>query len=90
MQSAKSLEDGLGLYRSSYQRVYKLPVHVLPSPSKPFMQRQTYDPSMLVHSALESHSLVSGLIHSSISERNIFLVLHITYYILLVNIMKVT
>lgn len=44
-----------------------LPVQVLPFPLKPLKQRHTQDPSVLVHKALGSHSLLSGLVHSSMS-----------------------
>ena len=44
-----------------------LPAQFLPSPVYPTRQLQVYDPSVLLHSALVSHSFVSGLAHSSIS-----------------------
>ena len=44
-----------------------LPVQLFPLPWYPLTQRQTYDPLVLVHTALESHSFVSGLAHSSTS-----------------------
>ena len=44
------------------------PVHRLPSPSYPLIQRQTYDPSVLVHKAFRSHSFASSAAHSSTSR----------------------
>ena len=48
-------------------QIIQLPAQVLPSPVYPTRQVQVYDPSVLVHSALVSHSFVSGLAHSSMS-----------------------
>ena len=47
-----------------------LPVQFLPSPLYPLLQRQTYDPSVLVHMAFRWHSFVSGLVHSSVSGKH--------------------
>ena len=56
-----------------------LPVHDVPFPSYPPRQRQTYEPSVLVHTALESQSFSPSFSHSSRStfhkERNRFLIL---------------
>ena len=46
----------------------KLPVQFVPSPSYPLRQRQTYDPSVLVHKAFGSHSFWSSSAHSSLSK----------------------
>ena len=48
-------------------QIFQLPEQLLPSPVYPTRQLQVYDPSVLLHSALVSHSFVSGLAHSSIS-----------------------
>ena len=47
-----------------------LPVQVFPSPLYPLKQRHTYDPSVLVHRALESQSFKSSVAHSSTSTQN--------------------
>ena len=47
-----------------------LPVQVFPSPLYPLKQRHTYDPSVLVHRALESQSCKSSVAHSSTSTQN--------------------
>lgn len=49
------------------QNIEFLPVQFLPSPLYPLLQRQTNDPSVLVHMAFWSQSLLSELKHSSIS-----------------------
>ena len=46
-----------------------IPAQLRPSPSNPFKHRHTYDPSVLVHKAFGSHSFLSSLAHSSISEK---------------------
>ena len=50
-----------------FAQIIQLPAQLLPSPVNPTRQLQVYDPSVLLHSALVSHSFVSGLVHSSIS-----------------------
>ena len=45
----------------------QLPAQLLPFPVYPTRQLQVYEPSVLLQSALVSHSFVSGLAHSSIS-----------------------
>ena len=45
-----------------------LPLQFLPSPSYPFLQRQIYDPSVLVHKALILQLFDNDDSHSSISE----------------------
>ena len=47
-----------------------IPVQVFPSPLYPLKQRHTYDPSVLVHRALESQSCKSSVAHSSTSTQN--------------------
>lgn len=47
--------------------IFYLPVQFLPSPWNPLRQRQTYDPLVLVHSALGSHWFASEFAHSSMS-----------------------
>lgn len=43
-------------------------VHENPFPSNPFLQRQTYEPSVLVHIAFSWHRFASNELHSSTSE----------------------
>lgn len=45
----------------------RLPVQFKPSPVKPLLHEQIKEPSVLLHPALESQTLVPGKLHSSIS-----------------------
>ena len=64
----KELRNNEDLKRTHKHNKEQIPVQLLPSPSYPLIQRQTYDPSVLVHKALGSQSLRSSLAHSSLSK----------------------
>ena len=52
---------------SSLKLEKRLPAQLRPSPVKPLLHEQIKEPSVLLHPALESQTLVPGKLHSSIS-----------------------
>ena len=61
------------MYRVDGHNSIQIPIHVFPSPSNPLKQRQTYEPSVLVHMEFGSHSFVAGALHSSISTIKLYI-----------------
>ena len=48
-----------------------IPEQLSPSPENPLLQRQTYEPSVLVQTALESHSFALSVRHSLTSRKKL-------------------
>ena len=59
------------MHHTYYVKEGNIPEQSSPSPENPLLQRQTYEPSVLVQTALETHSFASPVRHSLTSRKKL-------------------